>query len=103
MRHRRRLTTQTIQRKNSTGTFQAIHTPKKSKAGKYFLILLIVVSIVTAGIIYKDEISNLFPLDNISFLSAEDDSTDTVAESEPLPAEDEVKDEQILFEDINNP
>ena len=100
MRHRRRLTTQTIQRKNSTGTFQAIQKPQKSKVGKYFLILLILASIVTAGIIYKDEISGLLPLDNISFLSDEDNSTEINTELQQLPVEDEVKEEQIPYTPI---
>ena len=100
MRHRRRLTTQTIQRKNSTGTFQAIQTPKKSKAGKYFLTLLIIASLVSAGIIYKDKIVSLFPFESINFSFDSDNTVDTDTQTQLPPKEDEVKQEQIPFTPI---
>ncbi len=100
MRHRRRLTTQTIQRKNSTGTFQAYQKPKKSKTSKYFLILLILASIVTAAVIYKDDIMGLLPFDNFDFSISDTNSTNTEQEVQRLPVEQEVKEEPKPFTPI---
>lgn len=100
MRHRRRLTTQTIQRKNSTGTFQALQTPKKNKAGKYFFTLLIIASLITAGTIYIDDIVSLFPLDNISFFSDKNNIDDENTQKQDSIDENEIKEEQIPFTPI---
>jgi hypothetical protein len=100
LRHRRRLNTQTIQRKNSTGTFQAIHKPKKSKAGKYFLTLLILGSIVTAIVFYKDEIAKLLPFDKFGFSLNENSNTNTNTQAQQLPVEDKKIEEQKPFTPI---
>ena len=100
MRHRRRLTTQTIQRKNSTGTFQAYQKQKKSKAGKYFLSVLILALIIVAAVIYKDDIMGLLPFKNFDFSIGNTNSTNTEKEVQRLPVEKEVKEEPIPFTPI---
>lgn len=100
MRHRRRLTTQTIQRKNSTGTFPAYQKPKKNKTSKYFLILLFLACIVTAAVIYKDDIMGLLPFDKFEFFSNDTSETDTKQEVQRLPVEEEIKEEPKPFTPI---
>lgn len=99
LRHRRRLSTQTIQRKNSTGTFPAYQKSKKNKAGKYFLILLILVAIIVAAVIYKDEIKRFLPLDKFDF-STSTKHTTTTNQVQQLPVENEISDEQEPFTPI---
>lgn len=100
MRHRRRLTTQTIQRKNSTGTFPAYQKPQKNKAGKYFLILLFLASVITAAVIYKDDIMGLLPFDKFNFSSGNKNHANTEQEVQRLPVEEEVKEEPKPFTPI---
>jgi len=100
LRHRRRLTTQTIQRKNSTGTFPAYQKPKKSKTGKYFLILFFLASIITAVVIYKDDLKGLLPFDKFDFSSHDTSNTHTNNALQPLPVQEKVKEEPKPFTPI---
>jgi hypothetical protein len=94
LRHRRRLTTQTIQRKNSTGTFQAIQKQNKSKAGKYFLIILILAAVISATYIYRNEIIDLLPVDIFNFSMDKSDQSAADKSGQPLPVEENT-DEQV--------
>lgn len=100
MRHRRRLSTQTIQRKNSTGTYQAYQKSKKSNAGKYILIIFILASIIAAVVIFKDNILGLLPVKNFDFSISDTNSTTTEQEVQRLPVEDEIIEEPQSFTPI---
>jgi len=100
LRHRRRLTTQTIQRKNSTGTFQAIKKPQKSKFGKYFLIFIILTIFISVSVIYKDEIIHFLPFDDFNFSAGDTANTSREAQNRQLPVENKIEDEPPAYTPI---
>jgi len=97
LRHRRRINTQTIQRKNSTGTFKPVQKSKKSKLSKFFIFISFIIIAVAAVYFFMDKIIPILPLEKFNAsgtiepvadepkqIPVEQDKTDQVQQFTPI-------------------
>jgi hypothetical protein len=90
LRHRRRLSTQTIRRKNYPASFQPIEKKSKSFLGRFFTIITILIIVVALGYTFMEKIWPILPLSQHSDQAAGESMTNEYA-STPLPVNDHVE------------
>jgi hypothetical protein len=96
VRHRRRTNTQIIKRKNHSNP--KIRSPKKNKKSKIPFVILGLIIIAILGFIYKNELLELFPIEQITSLVGNSEQVEVeVADPKPSIPSKETTQQDIQY------
>lgn len=92
MRHRRRLSTQTIRQKNYPAPYQTFEKKSKNILGRFFTIITILIIVFASGYLFLDKVWPILSGNQLTDQAAGESITNEF-NSSPLPVNDPMKSE----------